>query len=95
MAKGPAILSRVLARLTNEAQAEILPLLEAVFIDALIEIAGDKTMDDAHKAGASDFAERSISHIRTAMLAITAKPRAPRKEVHYGPPPPGSTPINP
>lgn len=95
MAKGPAILSRVLARLTNEAQAEILPLLEAVLIDALIEIAGDKTMDDAHKAGASDFAERSISHIRTAMIAIAPKPRAVKREVHYGPPPPGSTPVKP
>lgn len=88
MAKSPVILARVLSKLTHEAQAEVLPLLEAVLIDSMIEIAGDKTMCDAHKAGASAFAEISISHTRTAMLAIVSKPKAQRREVHYGPPPP-------
>lgn len=95
MAKTPAIFSRVLSRLTTEAQADILPLLEAVLIDALIEVAGDKTMNDAHKAGASDFAERSITHVRSAMLSIVSKPRAVKREIIHGPPPPGATLIPP
>ena len=93
MAKSPAILARVLSKLTLEAQAEVLPLLEAVLIDSMIEIAGDKEMCDAHKAGASAFAEISISHARAAMSAIANKPRAQKREVHYGPPPPDAKPV--
>lgn len=87
MAKQVTAVTKALGRLTQAAQAEVIPLLEAILIDTLVIVAADKTMTDSQKAGAVDFGSRSIESVRLLVMQMLSKQPAGPKPVVYGPPP--------
>lgn len=87
MAKQVTAVAKALGRLTPAAQADVIPLLEAVLIDTLVAVSADKTMTDPQKAGAVDFASRSIESVRQLVMQMLSKQSSGPKPVVYGPPP--------
>ncbi len=80
-------IAKALGKLTLDAQREVLPLVEAVLIDAMISYASEKHPTDAHKAGGSECMARSIEAVRGLIINMAQTPAAPHKSVIYAPPP--------
>jgi len=83
MAKAVTAITKALGKLTPEAQIEVLPMLEAVLIDALISVSADTHMSDSQKSGATQFGSKSIESVRALIMSLSHVTPTPSKRVIY------------
>jgi len=76
-------LQRALGRLTVDAQREIVPLLEAVLIDTLVEVSSSTKLTDAQKAGAVEFGSECITAAREVIMKLANTGVALKKPIIY------------